>query len=129
MRIQAEHIDGLRFLIGAGKHSLLVDASEADGGTNSAMDSRQLFVSSVAACVLSFVVNSLRLRGFPLQELRLDLDYEEARRPQRISRLDIRLHAEPEIPAELQRAILAVAERSIVPNTLRHPPEMRVALE
>jgi len=128
MQLSAQHVDGLRFVVTAEQHSLLVDAAESEGGTATGMNSRQLFAASIAACVLSFVANSLELRGLPIRDLSLEMDYEEAQRPQRISRLDMRIHVDPPVPEEMRRAILAVAERSILPNTLRRLPDLFVSL-
>ena len=128
MQLSATHVDGLRFVVTAEQHALLVDAPESEGGTGTGMNSRQLFAASEAACILSFVANSLQLRGLPMRKLSLEMDYEQAKRPQRISQLDMRILVDPPVPEEMHRAILAVAERSILPNTLRHPPDVYVSL-
>ena len=58
MKLTVQHVDGLRFLVTAGKHAVVVDAPSEEGGTDTAMNSPQLFAAAVAACALSFVANS-----------------------------------------------------------------------
>jgi len=61
--------------------------------------------------------------------LSLEMDYEELQRPRRISRMDIRIHIEPEVPEQRRRGLLGVARHSTVANTLTHPPEVHIMLE
>ncbi len=129
MKLTVQHVDGLRFLVTAGEHTVVVDAPPEEGGAGTSMSSPQLFAASVAACALSFVVNSCRLHGLPVDRVSLEMDYDEAQRPRRISRMDIRIHIEPEVPAQRCRALLGVAKHSTVANTLASPPEIRITLE
>ena len=129
MKLTVQHVDGLRFLVTAGKHAVVMDAPSEEGGTDTAMSSPQLFAAAVAACALSFVANSCRLHGLPLEHLSLEMDYEESPRPRRLSRMDIRIHIEPEVDAQRRRALLSVASHSTVANTLARPPEIHITLE
>jgi uncharacterized OsmC-like protein len=129
MKLTVRHLDGLRFLASTGDHTVVVDAPPEEGGTGTAMSSPQLFAAAVATCALSFMANSCRLHGLRTDHLSLDVTCEDAQRPQRISRIDIRIHIEPPVPADRRRALLGVARRSTVANTLARPPEIHISLE
>ena len=129
MNLTVDHIDGQRFLVLAGKQAVVVDAPVEEGGTGTGMSAPQLFAASVASCALSFVANSCRLRGLPVEHLRLEMTCEEARHPRRISRMDIRIHVDADVPADQRRALLGVAKHSTVANTLAQPPEIHISVE
>jgi len=129
MRLTVQHVDGLRFVASSDGQSVIVDAPPEEGGRGTAMSSPQLFAASLAGCTLSFVAHSCRLHDLPLEHLRLEMTCEEAQRPQRISRIVMRIHIDPPVPAERRRALLGVARHSTVANTLAHPPEIHITLE
>jgi uncharacterized OsmC-like protein len=127
--LTVQHVDGLRFLASTNSQAVIVDAPPDEGGLGTAMSSPQLLAASLGSCALSFVANSCRLHGLPLEHLSLEMMYEEAQRPQRISRIAMRIHIEPPLPPERRRAVLGVANHSTVANTLAHPPEIHITLE
>jgi uncharacterized OsmC-like protein len=129
MKLTVQHVDGLRFLATTANQAVLVDAPPDEGGLGTAMSSPELFAASVACCALSFVTNSCRLHGLPVHHLSLEMTCEEAQRPQRISRMDMRIHIDPPPPPARLRGLLGVAKHSTVANTMAHPPEIRITFD
>lgn len=125
MKLTVQHVDELRFLTTAGEHTGIVDAAPEDGG-GTAMSAPCLFVAAIGACVLEFVMNSCRLRDVPVEQLRLDMTYDEAPRPRRVSRLEATLRLEPEPPGDVKRRLIGVARHATLVNTLTHPPEVDI---
>lgn len=126
MTITIRHVDKLCFQVSAGEHTVSVDASEADGGTGTALSAPQLFAAAVGACICEFVVNSCRLRGIPFDTLSLEVAYEESARPRRIGGLEATLHIEPKPPEDVERRLLGVARHATLVNTLADGPEVRI---
>jgi uncharacterized OsmC-like protein len=126
MKLSVQHIDSLRFLIAAREHTGIVDAAPEDGGGGTAMSAPGLFVAAIGACVLEFVLNSCRLREIPVEQLSVDLTYEEVPRPRRVAGLELTLHLEPEPPGDLKRGLIGVARHATLVNTLAHPPELDI---
>jgi hypothetical protein len=114
MKLTVQHIDNLRFLIAADQHTGIVDAAPEDGG------------GGIGACVLEFVINSCRLRDVPVEQLSLDMTYEEAPGPRRVATLEATLHLEPEPPFDVKRRLIGVARHATLVNTLTHPPELDI---
>lgn len=126
MKLTVQHVDGLRFLTTAGKHSVVVDAALEDGGGGSAMSAPQMFAAALGACICEFVANSCRLREIPLEHLSLELEYEELERPRRVGEVRASLHVEPEPPEDVKRRLIGVARHATLVNTLARPPEIAI---
>jgi uncharacterized OsmC-like protein len=126
VRITVQHVDDLRFLATEDAHSLVVDATPADGGGGTAMSAPQLFAAAIGACMLEFVVNSCRLREIPVKRLSLELVYEQLERPRRMGPLEAVLHIEPDVPDDVKRRLMGVARRATLVNTLARPPEVTI---
>jgi hypothetical protein len=85
-----------------------------------------LFVATIGACMLEFVMNSCQLRGVPVEQLSLDMTFEEVPGPRRLARLEASLHLEPEPSPHVQRRLIGVARHATLVNTLVRPPEVDI---
>ncbi len=126
MKLTVQHVDGMRFLATADGHTIVVDAAPEDGGGGTAMSAPQLWVAALGACMLEFAVNSCRLRGVPIERLRLEMAYEEIPGPRRVGPLKAILHVEPEPPDDVKRRLIGVSRHATLVNTLVHPPEVDI---
>jgi hypothetical protein len=126
MQLTVQHVDNLQFLTTAREHTGIIDAAPEDGGGGTAMSAPCLFVAAIGACMLEFVMNSCRLRDMPVEQLSLDMTYEEAPGPRRVARLEATLHLEPEPPGDVKRRLIGVARHATLVNTLAHPPELDI---
>jgi len=124
MKLTVQHVDGMRFLATAGAHSVIVDAAPEDGGGGTAMSAPQLFAAAMGACILEFVANSCRLRDIPVEQLSLEIVYEEEPRPRRVGALEVAIRIEPDPPEAVKRRLIGVARHATLSNTLARPPEM-----
>jgi uncharacterized OsmC-like protein len=126
MNLTVQHVDGMRFLATAGAHTVVVDAAPQDGGGGSALSAPQLFAAALGACILEFVANSCRLRGFPVERLSVEVAYEEVPKPRRVGALQMAIRIEPDPPEEVRRRLLGVARHATLVNTVERPPEMDI---
>ena len=126
MKLAVQHVDGMRFLVTADGHTVIVDAAPEDGGGGTAMSAPQLFVAALGACILEFVLNSCRLRGVPVERLSVEMMHEEVPRPRRVGALEATIHIEPDPPDEVKRRLIGVARHATLVNTLVRPPELRL---
>jgi hypothetical protein len=76
--------------------------------------------------MLEFVVNSCRLRDVPVEQLRLDMTYEEVPGPRRIARLEATLHLEPEPTSDVHGRLIGVARHATLVNTFTRPPDLDI---
>ena len=126
MELTVQHLDGMRFLATAYGHAVVMDAALEDGGGGTAMSAPQLFVAAVGACILEFVLNSCRLRGVPVEQVSVDMVYEEVPRPRRIGALEAAIRIEPDPPDEVKRRLIGVGRHATLVNTLARAPEVRL---
>lgn len=126
MNMTVQHIDGMRFLATANGHTVVVDGAPEDGGGGTAMSAPQLFVAALGACILEFVANSCRLRKIPIEELTVELAYEEVPKPRRVDSLQVAIHMTPDPGEEVRQRLLGVARRATLINTLAHPPNVDI---
>jgi uncharacterized OsmC-like protein len=126
MKLNVQHVDGMRFLATAADHTVVVDASPEDGGGGTALSAPQLFVTALGACILEFVANSCRLRGVPVERLSVEMEYEEIPRPRRVGALAAAIQIEPGPPVEVKQRLVGVARHATLINTLVHPLEVEI---
>jgi uncharacterized OsmC-like protein len=126
MNVTVQHVEGMRFLATAGSHAVVLDAAPEDGGGDTAMSAPQMFVSALGACILEFVANSCRLRGTQVEQLSVEVAYEEVLSPRRVSGLTMAIRIEPDPPEEVKRRLLSVARHATLANTLACPPEVEI---
>ena len=126
MNLMVQHVDGMRFLVTADGHAVVVDAAPQDGGGGTAMSGPQLFVAATGACILEFVANSCRLRGVPVEHLSMEMTFQEMSRPRRVGALEATIHIQPDPADEIKRRLLGVARHATLVNTLMHPPDVQV---
>ena len=126
MKLTVQHVDGLRFLANAEGRAVVVDAAPEDGGGGTALSAPQMFAAAMGACVLEFVANSCRLRDIPFEQLSLEMTCEELERPRRVGAVEAVIYIEPELPADIKRRLVGVAEHATLVNTIRRPPEVSI---
>jgi putative redox protein len=127
--ITAEHLVGDRFALWVRHHKVLVDQPVEDGGTDSGPTPTELFVASIAGCVGHYARRYLARHHLPEDGLRVQATYEMSTdRPARVTAVELRIHVPGNLPAERLPALLAVASRCTLHNTLDQPPRIDIGL-
>jgi len=126
MHITVQHVDGMRFLATEGGHTVVVDAAPEHGGGGTAMSAPQLFVATLGACILEFVVKSCRLGGVPIERLTVERECEEVMGPRWVGAVSAVISLEPKPPDDVIRRVVGVARHANLVNTLVQPPEVQI---
>jgi uncharacterized OsmC-like protein len=127
--ITAEHLVGDRFALWVRHHKVLFDQPVEDGGTDSGPSPTELFVGSIAGCVAHYARRYLARHSLPEEGLRVHALYEvSTERPARVTAIELRIHVPAKVPAERLPALLAVASRCTLHNTLDNPPRIDIGL-
>jgi uncharacterized OsmC-like protein len=126
--ISVRHIDGDRFEVAVRQHVLLVDQPLDGGGGDTAPTPTELFVSSLAACIAFYARRFLARHELPTDGLTVEAAYSFGARPARVSEIGISLGVPDGVPEDRLAALLAVARRCTVHNSLESPPGVRVEL-
>jgi putative redox protein len=127
--LSVAHQDGDRFELQVRGHRLLSDQPLADGGTDQGPSPTELFVASLAACVGFYARRFLARHDLDAAGLRFEAGFTmSADRPARVDTITLRLLVPGPLAPNRRRALLAVVDHCTVHNSLRIPPEVRVAL-
>lgn len=129
MDITIHHEDELRFRARSGKHEVVFDLPVPHGGTDQGMSPPQLFVASLGACIGVYVADYCDTAGLDYRGMKIHLDWAMREDPRRIGRIEFRIDLPfASLSATREKAILNVARRCLLHNTLVQQPEMNVQL-
>jgi len=110
--------------------SFVVDLPEQSGGENSGPNPSELVAAAVASCeALTGIVWSSRRHGKELSDLEAEVKWEYGERPERISRIHVRIR---NVAAQLGShadAFKAIAKGCTVTKTFKIPPELDLTVE
>jgi putative redox protein len=127
-RIAVTYAGGEAYAITTRGHVLLVDQPADAGGLDAATSPTELLVASLASCVAYYGGRYLARHGLQREGLAVVAEFTMAAdRPARVGAVRLRIAA-PDVPADRQAALLAVASHCTVHNTLRQEPDVTIAL-
>jgi putative redox protein len=128
-KLSVTHLAGDRFELRVRGHRLVTDQPVADGGAGQGPTPTELFVASLTACVAFYAARFLARHDLDPGGLRVDGDFTmSADRPPRVASIVLRLVTPHPLPDNRRRALLAVADHCTVHNSIRQPPDVRIAL-
>ncbi|WAZ26647.1 OsmC family protein [Streptomyces cinnabarinus] len=129
-RLEVVHVEGDAYTVDVRGHRLQVDQPVEAGGTDTAPTPTELFAASLATCVAFYAGRYLHRHNLPRAGLRVRTEFTMATdRPARVAALRLLVVPPPELPEQRRAALLAVASRCTVHNTLHEPPEIDIELE
>jgi uncharacterized OsmC-like protein len=81
---------------------------------------------SLGSCVAYFAARFAQRHGLPIQDLRVNTDWDYAEQPHRVGRFDVRISFRGTLDAAMRDRLQRVVEGCTVHHTLMHPPQIRV---
>jgi putative redox protein len=125
--IAVTYAGGDRLRVDVRGHVLLADQPVEDGGADTAPTPTEMFVSSLAACILFYAERFIRRHGLPTKGLKVTAEYRWAENPHRVGEIALNVEA-PGLTEAKRHAFERVIEHCTVHNTLSVPPVVRVNL-
>ncbi len=127
--VEVHHIQGDRSEIRIGHHVLVTDQPLDSGGGDTGPTPTEMFIASLAACAEFYVQRFLRRHLDSLDGLAVRASAQMSDdRPARVTRVDIAVQLPHGTPAELKNGVLRAADRCLVRESLRHPPEVELVV-
>jgi putative redox protein len=116
---------GMKAVVQAGDHEIIVDEPESAGGTNTGPQPTDLLLASIASCFTLAMAYAADRRGIELPDLRVRAvgTYEGLK----FIRIEL-LIGSTEPPGVLEKLISDAERVCYVTNTLREIPEIRIEL-
>jgi putative redox protein len=119
----------VRFTASIRGHEVPTDQPLHAGGEDSAAMPLELLAASLGTCIALYAHQFCAARGIPDSDLSVEVGYELAKAPKRISRFDIRVLLPADFPEHYRDAVERVVRNCPVHNTLEHMPRINVHLE
>ncbi|MGW2618309.1 OsmC family protein [Streptomyces sp. NPDC001500] len=128
-RFEVTHVDRDAYTVDIRGHRLRVDQPLPAGGTDTGPTPTELFAASLATCVAFYAGRFLHRHGLDQAGLRVRTEFTMATdRPARVASLHVVVVPPPGLPEQRRAALLAVASRCTVHNTLHERPEIEIEL-
>lgn len=118
--------EGHRFAIAVRDHIVYVDQPTTAGGADSAPTPLELFLASLAACVAHYARGYLDRHDLASDGLAVHANGDLVNGPARLDEIVIELTLPASFPEERRAALVAVANKCTVHNTLEHQPTVRI---
>ncbi|WP_329530996.1 OsmC family protein [Streptomyces sp. NBC_01450] len=129
-RFEVTHVDHDVYSVDIRGHRIQVDQPVEAGGTDTAPTPTELFAASLATCVAFYAGRFLHRHGLDQAGLRVRTEFTMATdRPARVASVHVTVTPPPGLTEQRRAALLAVASRCTVHNTLHQPPEIGIELE
>jgi uncharacterized OsmC-like protein len=99
--------------------------SPEDGGRDAGPSPAELFAASLGACVAMMVHRYCEAHGYP-GETSVYVTPELADHPKRIGSIVMDVELPDSVPEDRRDVVRRVAEKCLVHETLRHPPDVDI---
>lgn len=128
MEVTAKYKEGVAFEILTGRHKVICDQPEANGGQDQGMTPPEFLLAALASCAGYYAAEYLKTRSLSTEGLEVKVSAEKVLHPARMDRFVIRI--ESGVSEERHRTGLQRAVNScLVHNTFLHAPSIEVVLE
>lgn len=129
VRFEVESAGNVAARARVGRHTLVFDQPQSQGGDGQGPSPLPVFAASAAACAHYYAAAFLAKRGLAVDGLRVDVEFDKADvGPARISRLALAVHVPPATPAKYLPAIERSVRGCPVWGTLSAPPELSLGI-
>lgn len=128
MKLTASYHGGTRYDVTSGKHRVITDQPEGDGGHDAGMGPVELFVGSVAACVGYFVGQFCERHNISREGLTIDAEWNMAERPHRVGHIDLVIHLPHRMTSEQKERMIRVAQGCTVHQSIAVSPTVSIQL-
>lgn len=125
VRFEVESAGNVASRVRVGKHTVVFDQPQSQGGDGQGPSPVSVFAASAAACAHFYAAAFLVKRGLPVEGLRVEVEFDKTDEgPARLSRLALAVHVPPATPAKYLPAIERSVRGCPVWGTLSAPPDL-----
>jgi putative redox protein len=129
MKIEVSLLDGVKVSASIANHKIISDQKTNDGGSNTAPNPFEYFLSSLAMCVGFYVNSFCKKRNIPTDEIKIiqnDKSIEEDNYYHRS--FDIEIKLPDSFPDKYKDALLKTASSCTVKKVIQNNPEFNLKL-
>ena len=129
MEMKVEYLGNKKFKAKVREHEIITALPKGKGGGNSAATPPELMVVSLGTCVGYFVLGYMKAADLDPTGLSIDVDWEMVEDGSRIKRIDASISVPNAELGKRKKAIVSVAKKCIIHETLHNCPEMEVSVK
>jgi putative redox protein len=118
-RISIKHENGLRMNVGIRQHELLLDVPAEKGGADAGPTPVELLAAALGACMAMYVAMYCKSARLPYEGFDIDLDFQLAKDPPRISSVSVELTLPADFPEQRIESVKRAVQQCPVKNTLK----------
>lgn len=127
--IEITHLSGDRFAVRIRDHELVTDQPADAGGDDAGPTPTELFVAGLAACVAFYAGRFLRRHIDTSVPLSVACSYDmSVDLPPRVTSVRLTVDVPTMLRGDVRDGLLRAAEHCTVHNSLRTPPDVRIAV-
>ena len=126
--VRIDYSGGIAFEAHCREHSLTIDLPQEKGGLDSGMTPPEAFMASLGACVGVYVVRYCQNAKLDASGMQMRLTWKLSEDKSRISDINIKLSLPHADIGKRAAAILSVAHRCLLHNTISGNPEIKIDL-
>jgi len=128
MNMTIIHRDMMKFEVKVRGHKIIADQPLSGGGRDAGPTPGEYFVLSLGTCIGAYIVSHCQKMNLSCEGMRIEIDWEKASAPSRISAINIKVIIPEGIPEDKKQGIIAVAHRCTVHNSIINPPDIKIIL-
>ncbi len=128
MHLTVAYHGGTRYDITSGRHRVVTDQPEEDGGHDAGMGPVELFVGSVASCVGYFVGQFCARHDISREGLAVDAEWEMDEIPHRVGKIALAIRLPHRLTPDMKERLLKVAHGCTVHQSLSGAPAVTIYL-
>ncbi|MDO9116800.1 MAG: OsmC family protein [Nitrospira sp.] len=128
MKLTVAYHGGTRYDVTSGRHRVVTDQPEEDGGHDAGMSPVELFVGSVASCVGYFVGQFCARHDISRDGLGVDAEWEMAEGPHRVGKMVLTIRLPHRLTPDMKERLLKVAHGCTVHQSFSGAPPVTIQL-
>jgi uncharacterized OsmC-like protein len=117
---------GLEFKISVRGHEVTCDMSEGDGGRDAGPSPAELLAGALGACIAMMAQGFCDRHGYNDGDVRVDLTLNLADQPKRVRDIVVDLELPSGVPENQLEVVRHLAERCLIHETFRDPPNVDI---
>ena len=126
--ITTHHKGEMLFETKIGDHRVLIDVPPTMGGSNRGPTPPEFFIASLGSCVAALVADYCQRSSIDTDGLSVDVSYEKGEDPTRLTDIRVRIDLPNGDYTRREKAILRVAERCPVHQTICSLDAVKISL-
>lgn len=128
-KVDITYTGGMGFKVEARGHRLAIDLAQDKGGQDQAMNPPEVFMASLGACVGVYVARYCQNAKLDAAGMKISVNWLLSDDKTRVSSIDIVLSLPHADIGRRRQAILDVAHRCLLHNSILTPPSIEISLE